>query len=677
MVSDNKINDLSLSATFKLTDGVLTEELLATLASTVLASGSNAAPAAASRAGHYVAGTLIDDKYRIDDLIGKGGMGVVYKAHHIMLNKEVALKTIICQHLLDDAWNRFEREARAVARLENQHIVRVFDFGVANEQPYYTMELLNGHSLDNLLAKVRCLDVNRAVQVFTQVALGLVSAHNKKIIHRDLKPANIFIEQQTKTLHVIKVVDFGLAKLLGSTDMEGQRLTTVGTIFGSPLYMSPEQSRGENVDERSDIYSFACTFYQALTGRPPYVSDTALSTIYMHQQEPIPSLKQYAPGKDFPEWLETLIADMLEKDKDDRIQSFEEILEIIDFNHESSRQAIDTDFVAYTPTGQTGAWLAHTRRKGRFDAIKLAALLTGICGIAATAYYFDQDSKQKSAPPKTVPAQTPPVASLVEPEQTPFFEESAPLTKNSVDSKISNGYYTAQSVVFSAADLRTLSQAKFSKLIVEHCQFDNDGFVYLAALPLEKLNVTDTNFDDTGAAALPKYKHLTSLLVSNTKLSAAGLKKLTQCKPLVKLYVEFLKLNDEFMASLPQLKNLKMLSLYGCTGVTAANFQHLKGCDIHFLRLSLTAADDSWLKTLNYLPKLERIEFTQTKITTAGVRQLCEKVKSLRFIDLANCPGIHSRDIISLRRQFPGIQFFSDEYPDPDTVILKLNEKIK
>jgi len=668
MVSDDRLTDLSLSSTFKLDDGVLYE--------TILSSVTNASAATqGQREGNYVPGTIIDAKYRIDALIGKGGMGVVYKAHHIMLDKEVALKTIICEHLLDDSWNRFEREARAVARLENQHIVRVFDFGVAKNQPYYTMELLNGQSLDNLLLEVRSLDVDRAVQVFRQVALGLVSTHNKQIIHRDLKPANIFIEQQSKSLYVVKVVDFGLAKLLGSSDLEGQRLTTLGTIFGSPLYMSPEQSRGENVDERSDIYSFACAFYQTLTGRPPFVGDTALSTIFMHQQESIPSLQQYAPARSFPQWLEVLIADMLEKERNDRIQSFEEVLDIIDYNHNSSN-TIDSDFVAETPTGQTGAWLRQKRPKKKSDLISIAALLACISGIAATAYFFDQDNKQKSAPPKAVPSQqAPPVVSLTEPENIGFFEDSVPLTKSAVAAKIKNGYFTAKSVVFSAADLKALSQAQFNKLIVENCQFQNSGFVYLATLPLEKVNVNDTNFDDTGAAALPKYKHLTDLLVGNTKITAIGLKKLTQCNQLVKLYVDGLKLTDEFLANLQQIKGLKILSLYGCSGLNAENIKQLSHCDIHFLRLSLTAADDSWLKSIIALPNLERIEISQTKITTAGLRSLCEKIKSLKFVDLSNCPNIPDRDISRLRSQFRQIEFLENEFPDPDTVILRLNEK--
>ena len=236
-------------------------------------------------------GEIIDSKYKILGLLGEGGMGAVYRAHHLSLNKEVALKTFRTPNLTKDSWQRFQREAQAIGRLNHPNIVQVFDFGVnKNNVPYYTMECLSGESLAERLSALGYLTVDEAVPIFLKVCQGLSAAHSKGIIHRDLKPANIFLasspetgkgSEKSKDTETVKIVDFGIAGLAKQAQ-DGQKLTATGTVFGSPLYMSPEQSLGQEVSETSDIYSCGCALYESLTGKPPYRGENAFATMMQH-----------------------------------------------------------------------------------------------------------------------------------------------------------------------------------------------------------------------------------------------------------------------------------------------------------------------------------------------------------------------------------------------------------
>ena len=274
-------------------------------------------------------GTIVDSKYKILKLLGAGGMGSVYLAKHLMLDKEVALKTFKSTNLTEEEKLRFQREAQAIAKLSNVNVIEVFDFGYVNgEVPYYTMERLVGQSLREKLDDCRFLPVEEAISIFIQVCHGLLAAHKKRIIHRDLKPDNIFLQSKSNLANTetVKIVDFGIASL-ALPAIETQKLTTLGTVFGSPLYMSPEQSMGQPVTESSDIYSCGCTLFHALTGKPPYLGNNALTTLLLHQSAPIPRLRAAMNGRTCPKALEEMLAKMLAKSADDRYANVEEVLQ--------------------------------------------------------------------------------------------------------------------------------------------------------------------------------------------------------------------------------------------------------------------------------------------------------------------------------------------------------------
>ena len=271
--------------------------------------------------------TIIDGTYLVLDFLGEGGMGVVYKVEHTQLHKILALKIIKTSQLSDSVWQRFRNEAQAIARLDHRNVVKIYDMNQTdNGRPYYTMDFLIGLSLADYLKEHKTLTLAQALHIFRQVCSGLAYAHSRGIIHRDIKPANIMLLADAKTQQFqVKLVDFGIAKLVDDDGHTIQGLTRPGEVFGSPLYMSPEQCAGSKLDARSDMYSVAVTLFKALTGSTPFRGRTAIETTMMHQSTVPPLLNSVAADLQYPVKLEQIIDKMLSKSPEQRYQSLAEV----------------------------------------------------------------------------------------------------------------------------------------------------------------------------------------------------------------------------------------------------------------------------------------------------------------------------------------------------------------
>lgn len=273
---------------------------------------------------NFEVGQILAGKYKVISLLGAGGMGSVYRVEQIFLKQNFALKTLSSGKASDLSVRRFQLEARAASLLNHPNLVKVTDFGVLeDDHPYLVMDFVDGDTIAELLKKNGPLTVEQAGTYFTQACLGLSYAHEQGVIHRDIKPSNLMIATNLPfgAEGSVKVVDFGIAKLAASENGEHQALTTTGEIFGSPLYMSPEQCSGALVDHRSDIYSLGCVLFEALTGTAPHVGQNAIQTLILHQTERVPTLKEASLGKEFPETLEQLVAKMLAREPANRYQS--------------------------------------------------------------------------------------------------------------------------------------------------------------------------------------------------------------------------------------------------------------------------------------------------------------------------------------------------------------------
>ncbi|HET9987059.1 MAG TPA: serine/threonine-protein kinase, partial [Kofleriaceae bacterium] len=272
-------------------------------------------------------GKLLGDRFQVQELIGQGGSGTIYRAEHVTLRRRVAIKVLHNELSRDDlAVERFRREATTVAEIDNEHIVEIHDFGrIPDGRLYLAMELLEGQTLDHVLARETTLSVERTADILIQVGEALMEAHAIGYVHRDLRPRNVYLAVRRGKANFVKLLDFGLAKLV-ETDAQAAS-TSLGMTFGDPRYMSPEQARGDRIDRRADIYQLGCVAYEMLTGSPPFTGNRVFD-ILTKQVTDIPApLPTRRPG--VPLWMEASVAKMLAKDPVNRFATTTRMVEAL------------------------------------------------------------------------------------------------------------------------------------------------------------------------------------------------------------------------------------------------------------------------------------------------------------------------------------------------------------
>lgn len=291
-------------------------------------------------------GTVFADKYEIEAVLGAGGMGVVYKARHKLLDRAVAIKMLLPSVLVNEyRFKRFQKEARAASTLTHPNICAAFDFGTAGtSQVYMVMDYVEGRSLQEEIEHFGTLPPDRLIRIFIQVCEGLEHAHKNDVIHRDMKDSNIMLVDTAEVQDHVKIVDFGLAKMMSEDDNVEQRLTESGAVVGSPLFMSPEQCRGIKCDGRSDIYSLGCVLYKCMTGKVPFAGPTPLDTMYMHLND-LPAVMVRPPAdspvqQELHAALEKLAGRCLFKDPNHRYQTMTELKQALSGLHQTVAESI-------------------------------------------------------------------------------------------------------------------------------------------------------------------------------------------------------------------------------------------------------------------------------------------------------------------------------------------------
>jgi len=327
--------------------------------------------------GDPLIGHTLDEKYRLEARLGIGGMGTVYRALHLLIDRPVAIK-VLNQRFVEDeaARTRFRREARAAGRLQHANAVTVTDFGQSSDgYVYIVMELLEGRTLREILAKEAPLDPARSVSLMMQISDAVAAAHEAGIIHRDLKPANVFIVQRADVPSVVKVLDFGIAKLAAESleDDDRMTLTQVGVMIGTPRYMSPEQCDGVELTPAADVYSLGIILYEMLTGTVPFSGSTPLAIAMKHATEPPRAPRDFVAT--IPGALEQVVLHALEKRPEDRPANAAEFrAELLErhhgFGHRTvpARTAKVVEVAAHKLTGILRvAQVAHADRQGAVD----------------------------------------------------------------------------------------------------------------------------------------------------------------------------------------------------------------------------------------------------------------------------------------------------------------------
>jgi predicted Ser/Thr protein kinase len=270
-------------------------------------------------------GRTLDGRYRIEAVLGEGGMGLVYRAKHAVLGKPLAIKVLRPEVSRDtEVMSRFQQEAQSASAIGNQHIIDISDFGtLPDSSTYFVMEFLDGVSLTKAIEQQTPMTPQRVVHIAKQLCEALGAAHERSIVHRDMKPDNVYLVKRGSDTDFVKVLDFGIAKVGGASS----KLTKAGQVFGTPHYMSPEQCAGSNVDHRTDIYALGIILYEMASGRVPFDADNLMGILTKHMYEqPIPP-HQLPPPVDVPPGLEAVIMKCLTKSADARYQTMNELRE--------------------------------------------------------------------------------------------------------------------------------------------------------------------------------------------------------------------------------------------------------------------------------------------------------------------------------------------------------------
>lgn len=557
--------------------------------------------------GDFQADQILGGRYRVISLLGRGGMGVVYRVEQIFLGKELAFKTILKGEKNENILRRFQAEARAVFSLHHPNIIAVHDFGLLDDDtPFMAMEIVTGKTLGDRL-KEGPLSVDMAIPLFIQICFGLAHAHESGIVHRDIKPNNIMIlnDMSWGTEGSIKILDFGIAKLTQHEGGEIQALTRTGEIFGSPFYMSPEQCLGTKIDHRSDIYSLGCVLFEALTGSPPFMGDNAMNTMLMHQRSECPrladKLQNTRQKTNFPPALEEIVQTLLAKNPDDRYQNLglaAHDLAALKSGEKSNLSSVVNIARPIRPPVSPPDMVRM--KKSNFMLMLTMTAVIFSAGTAALSLYLhsikpatSETYKSKAtdpfAEPNLPPVDTPHgaykyVAKLGDPtEHTGAATQSSSEKKeNDIPESTLAQEIQNHSPIFFATDYptdKTLEQFKGYKdaqfLEFSNCKVTDAGFKNLKDSKLlrlvvtgdkeiksvneisqlrylQRLNMKDTGITDSALTKLAELPMLDQLDISGCNISEKGLLELTKSTSLTQVQLSDKKFDRKFIGTLQE-----------------------------------------------------------------------------------------------------------------------------
>ncbi len=516
-----------------------------------------------------------NDRYSINGVLGKGGMGIILQAFDKVLAINVAIK--ILQHdNCSVASMRLQREAVAAGRLNHVNIAKIFDFGLtASGDPYIVMEFVSGKTLADLILESGAFANERAIKMFLQICRGLEYAHSNKVIHRDLKPSNIMLIENEQESDLVKILDFGVAKI--QTD---QNLTSTGAIVGSPLYLSPEQADGLDVDQRSDIYSLGCLMFEVLAGQPPLKGNSALETIRLHKKLAPPLLTELS-SKEFPSELVKLVDECLSKNPNDRPQSAKQIMDRLDRILNPKIEDLE-----YSQNEKPLAFKENQLEKLTSKFSKSTALLAGLALTLPTVMvllylYNNYLSKEKS------------------------LNKGNPIVKL----KLSDTTVTNRALIdFQNPHFERTTIDGLATLITKKETTDTD-FLDEKKSNLSILKIDEGQISGIALAHFPKHS-LSSISIRNASFDLKNLRYLSEFKNLKKLELRHQGINDSTLEGIVKLKNIEDLSL------------------------SDTAITDKGLSLLEQMPKLKKLSLSNCPLLSRQIGSIILKIKNLNYLQL-------------------------------------------
>lgn len=627
-------------------------------------------------------GTVLIEKFKIIELLGRGGMGSVYRVEHLLMNRQFALKCLNKFQTEDAGWRRFKNEAKAAHMLDHANLIKVYEFGLLpGGQPFFLMELVEGVTLADEIERLGHLPAERVIKIFIQVAFAIGYAHDNRVVHRDLKPSNIMLMsgKSEEEAEIVKVVDFGIAKLTGVDEFNQQTLTKTGEIFGSPLYMSPEQCMGTAVDHRSDLYSLGCVLYEALTSAPPFWGESALSTMMKHQSEVQASLKEASLGMHFPAGLERIVHKLLEKDPQNRYQSASQLA--ADLIH-VERALSDGGTHELTPSitsvePKYGSKIV-TRDEEEFQRKQRSLLIASVAAVAFTfgvlSHYVVGYFSEREKPPSSLVEEaqasnssngtTNSSASDVhsDSKEIKFWSQidkdrrvfSFPPDPSMGKIVVANGEtYEATGRVSVPKEMplgivanenliknpdfldrfrpEEISVFDFNKSkISSHLIYDKVSRMS----DLKGLNLYDTEFLDRDAHILANFKKLLYLNLGFTGVRCEEALKYAPTKNLNSLDLTCVSDGKYAIKALPEMTQLRQILLVDCH-VTDDDLRELAKSDhLRILSLAWNKVTDRGILHLTQLKSLEYLDLSETKVSPEVWKTIVQ-IPNLRKVKIA------------------------------------------
>lgn len=615
---------------------------------------------------------FLAERYKNITRLAQGGMGVVYRATDPMLGIDVAIKVLKPE---SSSVHRFQQEARAVAKLHHENLIRELDCGVLPDNSLYiVMEFQDGVSLDELLEKRGRMTIQRALPVFKQIASGMAHAHASGVLHRDLKPSNVIVLDSSGAAPIVKIVDFGIALIVWEPDSDHT------TLVGSPLYMAPETSQEEIADERSDIYSLGCLMMECLTLNPPFTSKSAFEVMIEHRDKKPPLLSERLRMESVPVRLENLIDKCLLKQREDRYQSMNELLKDLE-SIESELQQKDADAERLLPgtNASVSPLIGDNKPAGKsmmtvWISLAVVGSLVGI-GFLLAPEVMSVLKPIESAPVATVLEGEKEGDQLIDTVLKDKFGQmnavggqwtfnkpgtvDADFKDLAARKDIQRTWFVKSEITGSG--LSYLKKNKLTSVAFVECLVNEEGMKQVAEFP------SITVFRVIGSPAftddalkwilkLPKLKTL--YLVDDEALTDKLVDIVVQLPKIDRLSLQGLKqVDSNLVAKLTRLKNLMYLSLQK-TGVKGAGLASLAKIK------KLVALDVSDLhltdEQLDYvaLPKIQMLALRNSNVTFEGLKKL-QRCSNLRILDLRDCPCVTDSELAALKELFPKVELYT------------------
>lgn len=643
---------------------------------------------------------MVEEYYRVTRLIGTGGMSEVYEILNLPMSKKFALK-VLKPTVSEVSLKRFQKEVKAVAHLDHPSIVKVHTFGwLENKQPYMILDLLEGETLHSVLKREGSLSIERALELCEQIALGLDYAHGLGMIHRDLKPGNIMLERATNPYEspAAKIIDFGLVKFLGSENFDTNPLTEIGTVFGTPLYMSPEQCLGENVDIRSDIYSLGCILFECLCGVTPFSAESALHVMMKHSQQEPETLHRASLGRQFPKGLQEIVSKALAKNPDERYQNFgemipylrqargllkgqgEEILApqvtIKNRIHDLSDKAIVNLMIAgFVTLGSLSAFaylhdidkeekgFNQNQRSSSEDVLTTASKIE-IQNLADKQMYFSKiigNKKKFSFPFDQSIAKLSWRPRNSKREFEYIYKEAAPLIASNSELRLEIGWqfcrlYPSYLRMFRPEEITHLTlidePLKRRKLIPDSDTIFDDALTYANHFTgLEELSANETPISDIGLRNL-NLESKSKMLHMHLGITLISGKSLAKQAILPKLKTLDLTLNDDGNAVIPYLRDINSFTLQAAniSNDNVEQLADLKNLEKLDLRSNPSITDFAYT-AIGKIKSLEVLRVSATDATVAQAIRLNSLTK-LRVLDI-NLDLASATEISNLKNVLP------------------------